>query len=94
MPDIKASNVTIKVSISQVTELGTYNDSLYYSFEEFDALTDEELQAAIQSRVDSWVAFAKAEAEKTPVVPSDEVLLTLKDEKLAEIAEIDAQLLN
>lgn len=94
MATFAADNISVRVSISQNTRRGGYNDSLYYSRDEFDKLTDKEVQAAIDERVNSWLTFCDKQATIVPVDPSDDELKAQKTEYERLIAEIDEKLAN
>ena len=95
MADLSLARV--QVLISELTPYGQFNDALYYTTEEFEALKDEDVEAAKQERIDAWVAGQ--EAQKDKVAPTEEEPLAKKTaledtvaEAQEEIAAIEAQL--
>lgn len=50
-PDAK-----IQVFFSVPTEYGTYQDTLYYTQDQWALLSEQDLDVAKQQRVDAWVA--------------------------------------
>jgi len=52
-------NVYVQVRIKEQTSQGEFNDSLYYTTEEWANITQENVQRAAQQRVDSWVNLIK-----------------------------------
>lgn len=92
MADLNAEGVTIQVAISKETVYGLFNDSLHFTLDEFQALTDEEVEAEKTKRIDEWVAFVESESAKQPEEPTEAELLAWKAELQGQIAEIDSKL--
>jgi hypothetical protein len=60
-PEVFAQNigkgidgVFVQVRINKETQDGQFTDSLYYSADEWAKATSEDVQKAIQNRVDNW----------------------------------------
>jgi hypothetical protein len=71
MADIHSTpGAMVRVLIQENTEHGQYNDALYYSEAEFASLTNEDIQAAIKTRVDNWVGFVKEQSSREPIPPT------------------------
>ena len=75
--------------VREKTDQGNYNDSLYYSFEDWKVLTQEDLDKAVKARVDNWIAVVTN--PPAPYVPSKEELEQAKQYILEQIAQVDAQ---
>jgi hypothetical protein len=52
-------NVYIQVRIKEKTSEGEFNDSLYYTPEEWQKTTAEDVKKAAQKRADNWVTLIK-----------------------------------
>lgn len=88
MANLNQKNIFIQIRIKEQTEIGEFNDSLYYTQEEFNNLSEMELQNAIKIRVDKWVAFVKEQPKIIPVEPTKEELEVRKLELEMELNEI------
>jgi hypothetical protein len=78
MASVTRPDVRIQVKVAVQTKYGRFHDSLYYSLEEFEAIRDEDVDAAAQARADVWVAHVDVESARPP--PSIEE----RDARLAE----------
>lgn len=54
----------IQVLITQETEVGTFNDALYYSLEEWPNVTQEQRDSEKAQRVANWVNVIIGEPEE------------------------------
>lgn len=59
-------DIRIQVPIEQTTPYGTFHDALYFTPAEYAALTEADIEALKQARVDAWVA-----AVSTPRKPAE-----------------------
>ena len=91
MANLNQENIDIRVKIREETEKGQFNSALYYTVDEFEALTEKQLTDAKKDRVDAWVAHVTTESAKIPDVPTEEELNEEKARLEEEIAEIDKQ---
>ena len=64
----------IQIPIDVMTEVGHYSDALYMESKDFFALTEAEVQALIDAKVNEWIAFVKASQTRVPA-PDEENLL-------------------
>lgn len=80
----------VQVRIDAGTEYGRFSDAIYYSAAEFEVLTEEQVQAAKQERIDAWVAFQAKPS--VAVEPSVEVLLVMKEELTKQLEEVNEKL--
>lgn len=91
MANIYQDGVRIQVLISEDTEIGRFQDSLYFSKAEFDELSDGALLAQKKDRKDKWVKAVK-DASKKEYNPTEEELLAYKAELEAQLAEVNSKL--
>ncbi len=90
--------VKIKVWFEAQTSFGRYTDSLYFTPEEYEVLTEEQLESMKQERIDRYVA--RREAYKLSISEPVEADLEVEKADLeaqkadleARIAELEAQL--
>jgi len=61
---VERKNVFIQVRIKEKTELGDYQDSIYYTPEEWKNKTDADIQSDIEQRVSKWIQFVKEQSNK------------------------------
>jgi len=88
-----ADPIKIQYHIKVQTEIGEFNDSLYFTPEEWTKLTQEELAQKIKARVDNWVNSVKhPAAEKAPAKPSKEELQIQADQLKQQLDQINAQI--
>ena len=57
MKDLLDPNVSVRYIIKSQTKHGMFKDALYFSGDEWEKLEQVDLDKAIQSRIDNWVAF-------------------------------------
>lgn len=77
------SNATVQVRISKQTEFGQYNDAIYLSASEYQAMTQAQIDAMVNERVNSWVLTVQS--------PSVAVEPTA-DELINEAAQLQSRL--
>jgi len=90
--------IKIQLSFSEETKYGTYNDSLYFTEEEYKQATLESIAALKQERVDKWI---KVLTTPPPIVEltDEEIqqqLQQIEEQKVAldtTKSELEAQLL-
>lgn len=92
MANLHQDNVRIQVLISTDTPQGRFNDALYFSKEEFDALSEDALDAIKTQRVNSWVSSVQ-EASKREYIPTTKDIEEQKAALQIQIDELDAKLL-
>ena len=74
--------VLIQYRIQENTEVGQFNDAIYYTIDEWFSIHPEEVQAKRKQRVDNWVNFVKNPPELTK-----EQLQAQKDELNEQIVQ-------
>ena len=74
----------IQVRIKVQTDVGEFNDALYFSKEEYEALTQSEIEIMKQARVDAWV-----NSVKNPPVYIEPTLEELKNLRIQYNEEVD-----
>ncbi len=72
MPD----KVMIQVRFSKQTEIGEYNDALYFTQSEYQTTASADIEAAKQARADAWVNAVK----NPPPQPVVDPLYTVTNE--------------
>lgn len=80
-----ADVITIALRFSVDTSLGLYQDTLYFSEDEWAKRDQKVIDAAKKSLADTWVAFRSAQ------IADEEALKTVEGQQ-AKIAEIDAKI--
>lgn len=85
-------NTRIQVLISEDTELGKYQDALYFSPSEYEALKDEEVAQMSASRAQKWVNSVKLASSQERPEPSKEELQAQADELAAQLSEVQGKL--
>jgi hypothetical protein len=77
---IKLKGARIQILISEDTPQGKFNDALYYGENELSKLDEKAVKAAVQTRVNNWVAFVTEQSSKPPIKPSVEQLQEQADQ--------------
>ena len=83
--------IAIQVRFSKQTEIGEYNDALYYTQAEYATLAPAIIEAEKQARVDAWVNAVKN--APPPVGPTKEELQTQKSYLEEQLTEVNTRLL-
>ena len=86
-PDTK--EVKIQVIFKTTTAYGDYQDALWFSQAEHDALTPEVFEAKKQERIDKWIAIVSA----PPLEISKEDRLKDINDRIAKTESMLSQLL-
>jgi hypothetical protein len=68
------TKVFYQVRIQEDTELGQFNDALYFTPDEWLTVKQEDIDAAVKTRVESWISFVKEASSKVPDPPKPEDL--------------------
>ena len=79
--------VFVQVRFKEQTEIGEFNDALYFSQVEYDSKTQDEINNLKQARVDNWVNSIKNAPPS--VEPTNAQLEAEKAELQARIAVLD-----
>lgn len=91
MANINTEGVRIQVLINKDTEQGRFQDAVYFSKEEFDALSDSDIESIKEERASNWVASVQA-ASKIERVVSKEDLEAEKVALVEALSEVEAEL--
>lgn len=75
----------IQVRFSEQTEIGEFNDALYFTEEEFAGLKPEDIEIAAKSRVANWTEAVAAASKVVAVEPTVEELE-------AEVAQVQMEI--
>lgn len=86
------NNTKIQVLISEQTELGVFNDAMYFSPDEYIALSDEKLESLKKQRVTNWVNSVKESSTMERPLPTEEELIAQKNELLSQVDEIESKI--
>ena len=83
-----AEKVTkIQVRFSEQTKYGTFTDALYFTQEEYAAISPEDINAQIQDRVANYIATVEAPGQN--VQPSKAELQAAKAELETQLVELN-----
>jgi hypothetical protein len=82
------TNVKIQYRISEQTEFGQYNSAMYFSAEEWQAMSQEQLDTLKQTEVQTWVNKVEEMSNAEPIEPTKEELEKLEEELLKRLQEI------
>lgn len=84
------NQASIQVKIKEDTPEGQYNDSLYYTLEQWATKTPADIEADKKKRVDNWLNIVRHPA---PVVtPTKAELQAQADELKRQLDELNAQI--
>jgi hypothetical protein len=86
---LSKANALVKVTIQEQTSIGEYNDSLYYSSDDWEKLSEEDLRKAIEARVNNWITSVQS---MSIYVPTKADLQREANEKEAHLNELKARI--
>lgn len=87
-----ADKTLIQVRFSKTTPEGLeYHDALYFTQDEFDKHSPDEIAVLKQDRFDAWVAVIKL-PEAAPIEPTKEELREMISKLEAELATVQVKL--
>lgn len=84
--------VRVQVLIRRDTPQGRFQDAIYLSVAEFEALKDEEIEALKDARVAGWMAAVDAAKTAPRYEPTKAELEAEKASLEAQVAEVNAKL--
>lgn len=84
MASLNDPDVRIQVLINKDTNQGRFNDAMYFTADEYNALSNQQVKDMANARKDAWVRAVKDAAKNARVIT--------KAEKLAFKAQLDQQL--
>lgn len=87
------TNSQVVIRITQQTEVGEFNDSLYYTPDEWSKLTQAQLDEQITSRASNWVSKIQAKQSEPAEQITEADLLSRKEQLEMEIEEINSKLI-
>lgn len=90
MADLKSHETRIQVLVTVETKQGRFQDSLYFSPEEFEKADDESIRQQGQDRADAWVAFVEEQSNKPP--PDPEVVRKSLAEEMDNLLKRELEL--
>ncbi len=90
MANLHQPNVFVQYRIKQDTPKGEFNDAIYYLVDEFELLSQAELEQTIQNRVDIWIMAVTNTAP--PKEPTEAELNERLVQLQAEIAVIEEKI--
>jgi hypothetical protein len=88
----KVPGARIQIQIQENTSQGQYNDSLYYTADEWAKLTQRDIDTAKAKRVSDWIAAVVAASKVIPAAPTTADLLVQQDETQKRMDSILLQL--
>ena len=86
-----SEQIMVQVRFKEQTEVGEYNDALYFTQTEYQAKSQVEIDALKQARVSSWVNVVK-----NPPIPVEPTKAQLQEQKVnleSQLADINTKLL-
>jgi len=92
MANLTNTNVKIQYLIKQRTPQGEFNDAIYFTKTEFDALPESALVSLVNKRVTNWIAFATEQRTKVAVPPTQEELLIRKQALEDELISLNLEI--
>jgi hypothetical protein len=84
------NNASIQVKIKEDTPEGQYNDSLYYTAEQWASKTPADIEADKKARVDKWLSIVRNPAPA--LEPTKEELQAQADELKKQADELNARI--
>lgn len=52
-----SEQIFVQIRFTVQTEYGEYSDALYYSLNDWDMISQDQIEAEKQTRVDNWVSY-------------------------------------
>lgn len=92
MADLNQPNVKIQYRIKENTKNGEFNDAIYYTKEEFEALDQSVVDAQVALRVTNWVKLVDEQSKIVPQEPTQEELEAQKAELERQLGEVNDKL--
>lgn len=84
-----ATEKRIQVFINENTEVGTFQDAIYFSEAEYNALSERDIADLVAARVSKYVETVKNPPPITP--PTREELLAFRAELKARVSEVETK---
>jgi hypothetical protein len=86
-------NAKIQIPIREDTEIGQFNDALYYTLDEIAAMKEADVAQVVSARVGNWVSFVKEQSSKVAPEPTKEDLEAEKVKLLEQKVRTDERLI-
>lgn len=83
--------IKIQYKLEKETELGLFTDYVYFTTEQWDKITPEELEKITNDRATNWVNTMVSLRDNPPVITEEE-LLREKEELLKQINVVEGRL--
>jgi hypothetical protein len=83
-------NIRIQVLIKEQTEVGEFQDALYFTEEEYASLSEKDIQKMIDTRIENWVN--QVQNPPIPEEPTKEDLESQKIELQKHIDEVELKI--
>lgn len=80
----------IQINIDEETKYGKFSDSMYFTEEEFNELSEKEVNSRIEERLIKWIDFMDNKPED--LGPTVEQLITHKEKLQALIDEAEGRI--
>lgn len=71
-----------------------FNDALYFTQEEFDLLSEKDIETQAQERYNNWLTFQQTQKDTPPHVNTDEENIALKESLLEQKKYVENQILS
>lgn len=84
-------NTRVQVLVKESTEIGEFNDAIYFDKDTYDSMNDADIKNVIDDRVKNWVESVK-KASAIDYIPTQEELETQKADLQSQIDAVDVQL--
>lgn len=91
--DFKLNSEDVKIVVQAKIDKGDFSDAIYYTPEEFDKMSDEEVLAQAQERIDTEMARREERKNFVPPPLTEEELLQYKKDLQAQKILIDSEIL-
>lgn len=92
MASLNNPDVRIQVMIRKKTQHGQFSDAMYFSKEEYDALTNQEVRALAEARKDAWVQAVKDASKAVRVAERKADKQARRNQIAADLAALEADI--
>ena len=90
MASLNRDDVRIQVKINKDTPIGKFNDAMYFTKDQFDALTNQEVNDKAQERVQNWRDAVRDARQNARQATKAERIAEREARREAAIAEQEA----
>lgn len=92
MADLNQDGIRVQILIEEQTELGKFSDAIYLPLAQYQALSQDDLDAMKKARADAWVQTVKDMSAQITPDPTPEELQTVKNALTEQLAAVELQL--